>query len=169
MTRLARGFGQLLGHALFAAAIAVFAAAPAYYPIAPDQALLRLSFTHAGQRKHECRALTAEEVAKLPPNMRLGADCPRERLPLYVELELDGAVLFAARVAPAGLAHDRAASVYRKFVIAPGRHRLVARLRDSARTEGYDYERVADVEIRPRQNFVIDFRADAGGFVFENL
>src|SRR5581483_12463016 len=99
----------------------------------------------------------------------LTLDCPRARLPLYVELELDGAMLFKTRVAPAGLAHDRAASVYRKFAIAPGRHRLVARLRDSARTEGYDYERAADVKIRPRQNFVIDFRADAGGCVFENL
>jgi hypothetical protein len=65
-----------------------------------------------------------------------------------------------------GLSRDRASSIYQKFVVAPGRHLVVVRLRDSARTEGFDYARSAEVELKPRQNFVVDFRAEAGGFSF---
>ena len=39
-------------------------------------------------------------------------------------------------------------------------------MRDSDRTEGYDYEREAVVELVPRQIFVIGFKADTGNFVF---
>ena len=38
--------------------------------------------------------------------------------------------------------------------------------RDSARREGFDYTRSTDIELKPRQNFVVDFRAEAGGFSF---
>ena len=65
-----------------------------------------------------------------------------------------------------GLSQDRASSIYQKFVVPPGRHVVSARLRDSARTEGFDYARSTEVELRPRQNFVVDFRAETGGFSF---
>jgi hypothetical protein len=39
-------------------------------------------------------------------------------------------------------------------------------MRDSSRREGFDFERSATVMLAPRQNFVIDFHADAGGFIF---
>ena len=50
--------------------------------------------------------------------------------------------------------------------VSAGRHRLVARLRDSDRTEGFDYEHEAEIELAPGQNFVVDFRAVSGGFIF---
>jgi hypothetical protein len=64
------------------------------------------------------------------------------------------------------LAGDGASTAYQRFTVEPGRHTLVARLRDSARSEGFDYEGSVDVELRPAQSFVVDFRADTGGFVF---
>ena len=48
--------------------------------------------------------------------------------------------------------------------MAPGRHDLRLGLRDSARTSGFDYESELAVELRPGQNFVIDFRPEFGGF-----
>ena len=48
--------------------------------------------------------------------------------------------------------------------MAPGEHRLTLRMRDSDRQEGYDYEHDSVVDLRPRQNLVIDFRAETGGF-----
>jgi hypothetical protein len=83
-----------------------------------------------------------------------------------VELLLDGEALFRADLPPSGLAGDGASTVYRKFPVAPGRHRLTARLRDSARTEGFDYESEREVMLEPRQNFVVDFKAASGGFIF---
>lgn len=162
-----RNLGQGLAYLLFAAFIGYFAVAPAYEPIDPEAALITLSFTHVGQRKVECRPMSPEEIARLPPNMRLRVDCPRERLPVTVELELDDRLLVRRTVAASGLSHDRASSVYQKFVVPPGRHRLVARLRDSARAEGFDYARSGEIELQPRQHLVLDFRAEAGGFIFK--
>jgi hypothetical protein len=98
--------------------------------------------------------------------MRRPLDCPRERLPVVVELVADGKVLLQAALPPSGLSGDGPSQVYHRFLVEAGPHEITARLRDSDRTEGYDYERSATLELRPAQNFVIDFRADAGGFVF---
>lgn len=163
---LMRYGGQALAYAAFIALLGFFATAPAYNPVDPDAAMLKLSFVHVGERKVECRKMSPDEIARLPPNMRLTLDCPRERLPVLVELELDGKLLLRREIAGSGLSHDRASSIYQKFVVPPGRHALTARLRDSARTEGFDYSRSAEIELRPRQNFVVDFDAKAGGFSF---
>lgn len=163
---LARYTGQAVAYAAFVVLLAIFATAPAYSPVDPEAAMIKLSFIHVGQRKVECRKMSPEEIALLPPNMRLTLDCPRERLPVLVELELDGKLLLRRELVASGLSHDRASSIYQKFVVPPGRHVVSARLRDSARTEGFDYTRSTEVELRPRQNFVVDFRAEAGGFSF---
>jgi hypothetical protein len=158
--------GQAIAYAMFAGVIACFATSPAYTHLDPGLALIKLSFSHAGRHKGECRQLSPEELAKLPPNMRRPLDCPRERLPLRVELLLDGALLYRSDLPPSGLAGDGASMAYRKFPVVPGRHRLVARLRDSDRTTGYDYEKEAEITLHPQQNFVIDFRPSLGGFQF---
>jgi hypothetical protein len=158
--------GQTLAYAAFIALLGFFATAPAYSPIDPDAAMIKLSFIHVGQRRVECRKLSPDEIARLPPNMRLTLDCPRERLPVFIELELDGKLLLRREIKASGLSHDRASSIYQKFVVPPGRHQVSARLRDSARTEGFDYTRSTEVEIKPRQNFVVDFHAADGGFSF---
>ena len=163
---LVRYGGQAIAYAAFVLLIGYFATAPAYRPVDPDAAVIKLSFIHVGQRKVECRKMGSEEIARLAPNMRLTLDCPRERLPVTIELELDGKLLVRREIMAAGLSHDRASSIYQKFVVAPGRHLVTARLRDSARTEGFDYTRSTEVELKPRQNFVVDFRAEAGGFSF---
>jgi hypothetical protein len=85
---LARYVGQAVAYAAFLALLGFFATAPAYSPIDPNAAMIKLSFIHVGQRKVECRKMSPEEIARLPPNMRLTLDCPRERLPVLVVLEL---------------------------------------------------------------------------------
>jgi hypothetical protein len=165
MTRLLRLMGQGLAYLLFVIPIGYFASDPAHNPIEPTEAMITLSFTHAGKIMGECRQRTPEELAKLPPNMRQSTECPRERLPVYVEL--DGASRLTRTLRPAGFARDRASAIYARFPVASGRHRVSVRLRDSARTSGFDYQRTADIELKPRQNFVIDFRTDYGGFIFK--
>ena len=136
-------------------------------PPPPALALIKLSFSHAAKRVGVCRSLTQEEIAAQPPNMRHSEDCPRERLPLLVELELDGEIATRRLLPPAGLHQDGASAVYQRFPVAAGRHRIVARLRDSARSEGFDHERAMEIDLVPGQNFVIDFRAESGGFIFK--
>ncbi len=166
MDRMVRYLAQILMYGLFAAVVGYFSDTPAYVHHDPDKALIRLSFSHAGEHKVECRRRTPEEIAALAPNMRRPFDCPRERIPLVVELVLDGELLYHGVLPPSGLAGDGASTVYQRFEVASGQHRLIVRLRDSRREQGFDYEREELVALRPRQNFVIDFRPQTGGFVF---
>jgi hypothetical protein len=48
-----------------------------------------------------------------------------------------------------------------------GAHTLTARLRDSRRDTGFDYEAEHSVELRPGQNLVVGFRPLSGGFTFD--
>ena len=155
---------QALLYVPFVAAIGYFSASPAYVHLAPDQALVRLSIRHAGNRVHECRERTAEELARLPPNMRAPLDCPRERAPLSIELEIDGELAFATVAQPSGLRRDLPSTVYWRQPITAGTHRIVARLKDKPSGDfGYMHEET--VRLAPGRAMVIDFNAEHG-FVF---
>ena len=156
--------GQVVLYAAFAAFIGYFASNPAYTRMDPSAAAITLSFGHAGERKTPCRRLTPEEIAALPANMRKPMDCPRERVSLLVELLIDGEQVYHGYRAPSGLAGDGASTVYERFTVSPGRHRIIARLRDSRREEGFDYELDEEIDLESGQHLVIDFRADMGGF-----
>lgn len=160
-----RYIGQAVILALFAAVLGYFAAGPAYTAFPSDRALIKLSFSHGGGAKGGCRRLTSEELAKLPPNMRRPTQCPRERVPLVIELVLDENVLFRGARPPTGLSGDGPSRVYERFVVAPGTHRLVVRLRDTARTEGFDHEYATEITLRPQQSLAVDFRPETGGFM----
>ena len=166
MTRIFQYIGQAIAYTLFAVVIGYFATKPTYTYLEPGKAQIKLSFGHAGDHKTECRQLTQEELNKLAPNMRRPLDCPRGRLPVLIELELDGELLYSEALSPSGLAGDGVSTAYQTFAVEPGQHRLVARLRDSNRSEGFDYEKVSAITLSPHQNFVIDFHPSRGGFLF---
>ena len=165
MTALRIAF-QLLLYVPLMALIGYFSSHPRFTVVPEGQALLRLSIVHGTQRLHECRERTPEELAKLAPNMRAALDCPRERSPMVVELEVDGRVVYRRTARPSGLRRDGAAAVYHRMQFPAGRHRLVARLRDRAGA-GFDYARTADLDIAPGASLVIDFSAAQGGFVIK--
>ncbi len=161
-----RYVGQAAIYAAIALLLGYFAQSPRYAAFPDDMAQIKLSFAHGAHPKGECRRLTQEELEKLPPNMRKPVDCPRQRLPLLVELLIDGELLYRASVEPTGLSGDGPSRVYERFAVAPGGHRVTARLRDTARKEGFDYEHTEEVLLQPGQNLAIDFRAETGGFLF---
>ncbi|BAU46834.1 hypothetical protein SVA_0252 [Sulfurifustis variabilis] len=163
---LSRFAGQAAAYVLFAAFIGVFSDTPAYHPIGPDEAAIKLSFSHAGERAQPCRTRSPEEVAQLPPNMRLALDCPRERSPVRVELRLDDRLVYEDALRPAGLKRDMASTVYRRFTVPAGEHALALRLSDRPDGE-FNYAREARVTLRPAQLLVIDFKPESGGFVLQ--
>jgi hypothetical protein len=165
MLRVLALLGQAAVYAAIAALVGYFADSPAYTWFPADKALIKLSLIHGGTRP-ECRKRTPEELAKLAPNMRRPLLCPRERLPLVVDVEIDGSTLYHAVLLPTGLFSDGPSLAYEKFAVAPGRHKLEVKLRDSARQDGYDYEKEAEIDLKPLQNFAVDFRAETGGFLF---
>jgi len=159
--------GQVVLYAAFAGFIGVFSSHPIYRHLAADEALLKLSFNHAGQLAHECRRRTAEELAKLAPNMRAVLDCPRERSPITVELGWDGQLL-AKRVAkPSGIAGDGPSTLYERIVVPAGWHELSVKFNDNARAPGFNYTREERVHLEPGQILVVDFNPGKGGILVQ--
>ncbi|HEY9532218.1 MAG TPA: hypothetical protein VIQ55_12545 [Burkholderiales bacterium] len=165
MKQSLRFAAQLALYVPLMALIGYFSTQPRFSVLEPGQALVRLSFIHAAERKEACRNRTPEELAKLPPNMRAAQDCPRERAPVMVELEVDGQVVLRREVQPAGLKRDGNATLYHRLPIPAGKHRVVARLRDRA-GEGFNFQKDETLELAPGQALLIDFVATKGGFVF---
>ena len=161
----ARVAAQALLYAAFALVIVVFSRWPTYQSIGADQAMLKISFLHHGQRLEACVEQTAEELAKLPPNMRAPTRCPRERAPVVIEVDVDGQRIFSASAAPSGLSRDGPASVYRSIALAAGDHRVQVRMRDSARSAGFDHVRDEVVHFEPLQVRVVDYSSERGGIV----
>jgi len=158
---------QALCYAAFIVVVGYFSTSPPYVHLPAGQALVKLSFQHAGQRKEACRERSAAELAKLAPNMRAALDCPRERAPVLVELELDGKVVLQREVPPAGLQRDGAAIAYFRLPVPAGRHHVVVRLRDTP-TGGFNHQGEATLELSPGAALTVDFDAAKGDFVFRS-
>jgi hypothetical protein len=160
-----RFVAQLVLYVPLMAILAYFSTEPRFSVVAPDEALVRVSFIHATQRRQACRERTPEELAKLAPNMRAALDCPRERSPMLVEVELDGKLVLRREVQPSGLRRDGNAVVYERMALPAGRHRIVARLRDRAEGD-FNFMKDETVELAGGQTLIIDFNAAKGGFAF---
>ncbi len=157
--------GQAILYILFAAFIGYFSTAPAYQHLPPDQALLRLSFRAPGQLTTDCRPRSPEELAKMSPQLRAQMDCPRERSPVHVRVDLDGKLVLDETFAPAGLRRDGAASGYRRQPIPAGEHLLRVQVNDSVRVKGFNHEAERRIKLAPGQVVLIDFVPDQGGVV----
>lgn len=156
---------QGLAYAAFAATLGYFSTSPAFEPLPAGHALIRLSLNHAGQRKVACRTRTPEELAKLAPNMRAAEDCPRERAPVLVKVELDGKPVADISARPAGLSRDGASVAYRRIPVPAGEHRIRVALADDA-AGTFDRTREETVRLEPGRVLVIDFEPGKGGIVF---
>lgn len=165
MPSAARILGQGAFYIAIAIAVGWFSSRPMYSQMSPEWAQIKVSFTHGGARLVDCRRLTPEEIAKLPANERRANTCSGERLPVFVALSIDGRRLFEGVLPPTGLGSDGPSHLYQKFAVPVGGHVLKAQMRDSRRTEGFDYEQSFAITLKPLQNLAVDFRPDEGGFV----
>ena len=166
MSSAAKYLVQALLYGAFAVVIGYFSTSRAYRPLPDDAALLRLSFSHPGKLKADCRKRSPDELAKVPASMRVELDCPRERSPVTVRIALDGQTLIDETISPTGWHKDGAASAYRRMPIQAGRHQLVAQFNDDIRVQGFNYRRDEVIDLRAGQILLIDFSAERGGIVF---
>lgn len=166
MKAILRYAGQACVYAAIAVLIGWLASRPRIVAFPPDAAQIKLSFAHGAERREACRRLTPDEISKLPPRERRPNTCGRERLPIHMQLLLDDRVLLDAVLPPTGLSKDGPALVYHKFVVTPGRHVITARLADTGRAEGFDYESRVEKDLAPLQSLAIDFHGDLGKFSF---
>ena len=166
MNKLFKSILQAAAYLAFALFIAWFATDPAFQYADPQVASVKLSLSHAAERVRPCVPLTQEQIAELAANMRRTEVCERERLPLVLEMDVNGETVIERIAQPSGLWNDGPASVYERFDLAAGPPHISVRLRDTARTAGWDYEKTADVVLEPGRYFSITFKKATGGFEF---
>jgi hypothetical protein len=159
--------GQVLLYGLFALAIGLFSQWPPYRPLPAGQALVKLSFSHAGKPVGDCRTLGADELARLPPNMRTPTVCPRERSPVTVRVAIDGVPVLARSAPPSGLSRDGASAVYERLAVPAGERRIAVQLSDDVRARDAAHRREETVHLAPGQVLVIDFDAEKGGITLQ--
>ena len=164
MNKVLRYFVQFAAFATFAVFVGYFSSSPPFEYAEAELAVVKLSLNHAADRIAPCVLLTPAEVAALAPNMRRTERCERARLPLSIELDVDGERVLTMQASPAGLWGDGPASVYQRFDLPPGQYRMAVRLRDTARADGWDYTLVEDVNLIAGRYLTITFRAENGGF-----
>lgn len=141
---------------------AVLSAWPDWQSVPDNHGLLRLSFAQSGVRK--CRDRTEQELAALPRNMRDAQLCERRRAPVRIEMDIDGVTVYAADVAPTGLAGSGPSRVYERFELPGGQRDVTLRLQDDPSQSGFDYEAGFDIDLAPGQSIAIDFDEGSGGF-----
>ena len=159
--------GQAVLYALFAVFIGVFSHWPPYHPLPPGQALIKISFTLTGKPVGDCRALTEEEKAKLPPQMRPKQICPRERSPVSIEVDINGKTVLQRTAEPSGLKRDGSSAVFQRLQVAAGEQRIAVRMKDDVRAPGFTSQREDTVTLKPSQVLVIDYNAEKGGITFQ--
>lgn len=157
--------GQVVLYGAFAAFIGFFATNPKYSQIPDDVAVVRVSFSHLGER--DCRKRTPEELAKLPPNMRAPMDCPRERSDIKFELDIDDKNVVKHVLYPTGLYKDGISTMYHRIELKAGTYKFTARMQDNTKLEGWRFVKEETIDLKPLQNLVIDFHPDKGGLFFK--
>ena len=167
MNRALNWTGQALLYGSFALALGVFSRWPVYHPLPDGMAQVKVSFIHHGALLAECRPYTAEEQAKMAPNMRKAMKCERERSPVHIEVDIDGQAVLNQTAPPAGLSRDGASTLYHRFNIAAGDHRVSVRFKDSQSPAAKAYQLDETITLRPAQVLVIDFNPDKGGIVLQ--
>jgi hypothetical protein len=159
--------GQFFFYVAFAALVGLLSIWPTYHILGPQEALVSVTFSHAGQRIGECRTRTQEELNELAPNMRKPNECPRERHPVYVELRADDRLIFAQTLLPSGFWSDGKSNIYQRTKVDAGDHVIFIGMNDSGATDSFDYELAGNLSINPGQNVVIRFDDLHGTFVIE--
>lgn len=157
---------QAFLYVVFAAFVGYLSVAPTYRYADPDLAVIKLSLNHAAERVEACVKLTPQQINERAMKGEPINECGRARLPLAVELNVDGATVLSLTAFPSGLWDDGPASVYERLAVEAGAYTITARMRDSARETGWDYEQSEQVDLAPGRYFTITFREDNGGFEF---
>ncbi|MDH5437233.1 MAG: hypothetical protein OEX83_10775 [Gammaproteobacteria bacterium] len=157
--------GQAFAFMVFIAFIGYFSRYPSFSHTTDEQASIKLTLNHSGKLEGECHKRSEEELAKLAPNMRAPLDCPRKRSPIQLKLTLDDEILYQDTLIPFGLRGDGESSVYKRFTVKAGQHRLQIHMKDDIRSKDFNYSFDQQINLDVSRVLVITFDNLTGKFV----
>ncbi len=158
---------QILNYTVFMALVWYFSFSPPYVRLTPEESMITLALSHAGKPAHECRRKSQEELAKLPPNMRVPEECPRERSPIKIEVLMNDKYVIDETVDPPGLYKDQGVDIYHSVKVPKGEHMLEIRMNDNVRVEGPTHHYRQAVSLGSAQLLVIQFNNAQNQFVLK--
>jgi hypothetical protein len=128
VSALARAAGALVGLVLTGGLVAG-SQAP-WRAHASDEAAIRLSWRTVSEPVSACRAPTPEELAALPPHMRMKEICERQHVPFRLRVAIDGEPVRDVLLRPPGARGDRPLYVFEELRVSPGAHRIEVRFEE---------------------------------------
>lgn len=155
---------QAINYSVFMGIIWYLSTSPSYRQIEEGQAIITISFAHAGEIKEPCQKRTQEELMKLPPNMRAPMSCSRERSPIVIEVMLDDEFMYSESAEAPGFYKDSGVDIYHSVKVPAGSHNLAIKMDHSVLKEGFEYEFNQQIEIKPAQILLVGFDV-AKGFI----
>ena len=164
--RFLQPVGIILAWGLFAVSAGIFTIWPPFSQLEPGNAIISLTFSHAGERLQECQKLSQEELNKLPPNMRKPSACPRQRHPVKVWFSVDEKQMYNQTLAPSGFWNDGESTIYERFELPAGSHELFIGMNDSGRKQGFDFDGRTRVSLSEGQHLVVEFDHRQQSFIF---
>lgn len=158
MDKMYRYLGQALLYALFFVPLAYITHRPLHQHLEADMAVLKIAVRHAGAIVGECTPVGTEAYANQPATMKRTEICPRERSPVQLELILDGSTLYRASIPASGLHSDGVSSMYKRFNVPAGDHRIQLLMNDDQAVAGPTWQLEQDIQLEPAQVVVATFK-----------
>lgn len=156
---------QAAFYTVFMAVVWYFSTDPVYRPLAEGDAVVIVAFGHAGKIVAPCRERSPEELAALPPNMRIAQDCPRERSPIIVEVLLDDKIALKETFVAPGFSKDLGVEIFHRTNVPVGKHNVIARMNDDVNVEGYTHVVEQEIELTQGKILVVEYKPDKNTFV----
>ncbi|MBF0276297.1 MAG: cytochrome b N-terminal domain-containing protein [SAR324 cluster bacterium] len=102
---------------------------------------------------------------ELSSNLVSAILCPRERVPIRLQIMVDGKMALQKSFAPAGLSNDGLTYVAHEMKISSGTHKIQVQMLDSndpTRKQGIDF--ITDIDVQDNQIVFIDFNEEQDKF-----
>lgn len=145
---------QLLAWVLLGALIVAFADGPSFDPLPAEHGRLTLAVAHLSERVEPCRQLSEAERMELPPTRRVTEVCERARIPVKVELVINGRTLVAQEFQPSGFHADGRIFLVQRWALPVGNYR--AELTLTGPTAETSRQEVFEFSLSSGANAVVD-------------
>lgn len=128
----------------------------------PDERpMLVVSLKHRPEDVQQCRPVSPDEKAKMPPHMRRDEICARQRPDVRVEVRVDDETVHVASYPPHGLSGDGPSFGTLELPLAPGPRRVEVLIGDTIHPD-WTHRFDQTVDAQPSRRAVVLFDTRAG-------
>lgn len=163
--KAATAFSAVAVLLIFTAMLFLLFTKPTYSMYSKESSLIKFTFKKAGKFATEGKELTKQDTETKLKHMQktqsqfqsMRMEYGRERLPTYVEIDLDGKRVLSKTYYPTGLRRDGSTFAYEEIPIAPGTYEMNIRMRDSKGDAPFEYTFEQKIKASVGKVAIVDF------------